>query len=49
MRQDAEAKRYNEVDLFSGTVIKLGEQFGVKTLVNRYFLDRIQDMEASYG
>lgn len=35
MLQDIEAKRRTEIDYFAGTVIKLGEQTGIPTPVNR--------------
>lgn len=35
MLQDIEAKRQTEIDYFAGTVVKMGEQVGVPTPVNR--------------
>jgi 2-dehydropantoate 2-reductase len=48
MAQDVEAKRYSEVELFSGTVLKLGEKHGVSTPTNRELYDRIKAIENSY-
>jgi len=49
MAQDVEAKRYSEVELFSGTVLKLGEKYGVSTPINRELYERITAMESSYN
>lgn len=48
MRQDLEAKRYSEVELFSGTVIKLGKQLGVPTPVNNFLYSKIKNAEMLY-
>ncbi|MDP4145677.1 MAG: ketopantoate reductase family protein [Bacillota bacterium] len=48
MRQDLEATRYSEVELFSGTVLKLGEKYGVQTPVNKMLYDRIKFIENQY-
>ncbi|WP_112180202.1 MULTISPECIES: ketopantoate reductase family protein [Paraliobacillus] len=48
LRQDTEAKRYSEVELFSGTVIRLGEKHNIATPVNRYLYQQIIDMEKQY-
>lgn len=48
MRQDAEAKRYSEVELFSGTINRLGKHYGVKTPVNEYLYQAIISMEEKY-
>jgi len=48
MRQDLEAKRYSEVELFSGTVIKMGEKYGIPTPVNTKLYDRIKFIESQY-
>lgn len=47
MRQDMEAHRPTEVELFAGTIIRLGEQYGIPTPVNEMLYHRIKDMEAS--
>ncbi len=48
MRQDAVAKRYSEVELFAGTVLKLAAKYGIDTPVNKRFYDDIKKMESSY-
>lgn len=45
MRQDLEAGRKTELDLFAGTVLALGRKHGVPTPVNRDLYDRLLDME----
>lgn len=49
MGQDVEAKRFGEVALFSGTVIKLGEKYRVDTPVNEKLYQRITEMEKQYN
>ncbi len=49
MRQDVEAKRYSEVDLFAGTVLELGQKHGVATPVNKELYDRIKRVESEYA
>lgn len=48
MRQDAVAKRKSEVDLFAGTIIKVAEKHGVDVPVNRFYYEKIKEMEAAY-
>ncbi len=48
MRQDVEANRPSEVELFAGTVIFLGEKHDVPTPVNRWLYQRVRDMESRY-
>ncbi|WP_040047645.1 ketopantoate reductase family protein [Bacillus thermotolerans] len=48
MAQDVEAKRYSEVELFSGTVLKLGEKYGVPTPVNKMLYEQIKRIESQY-
>lgn len=48
MRQDVEAGRYSEVELFAGTVIELGRKYGIATPVNQSLYDQIKAMEAGY-
>lgn len=48
MRQDLEAKRYSEVELFSGTVLSLGEKYGVRTPVNQKLYDKVRSMESQF-
>ncbi len=48
MRQDAEAHRKTEVDLFAGSIIKLGKELDVPTPVNQFLYDRITEIELNY-
>ena len=48
MRQDGEAKRRSEVELFSGTMVRLGKKHGVSVPVNEWLYARVQEMEAAY-
>lgn len=45
MRQDLEAGRASEVELFAGTVLKLASKYGLDTPVNREFYNTIDKME----
>lgn len=48
MAQDIKAKRYSEVALFSGTIIKLAANNHIDVPVNQFFYNRITDIEKSY-
>lgn len=48
MRQDGLAKRYSEVDLFSGTVLKKGEIHQIETPMNQYLYNKVKEIEATY-
>ncbi|MGH4117472.1 ketopantoate reductase family protein [Clostridium sp.] len=48
MRQDMEAKRYSEVELFAGEVLRLGDKYGMSTPVNRMLYDKIKFIEDKY-
>ncbi|MBP3657186.1 MAG: ketopantoate reductase family protein [Clostridia bacterium] len=48
MRQDGEAHRKSEVELFAGTMIRLAKKHGVDVPVNRWLYDRVMEMEAAY-
>ena len=48
MQQDMEAGRHSEVELFSGTILKLGEKHGLNFRVNRMLYDRIAEMESRF-
>ncbi|WP_405378615.1 ketopantoate reductase family protein [Phascolarctobacterium sp.] len=48
MRQDALAKRPSEVELFAGTIIRLGAKHGVDVPVNQRYYECIKAMEAAY-
>lgn len=45
MRQDLENKRFSEVELFSGTIIRLGEKYEIPTLVNQMLYKKIKTIE----
>ncbi len=46
MRQDTQAHRSTEVELFSGTINRLGQEYGIATPVNEMLYRRIKEMEA---
>jgi len=48
MRQDGEARRKSEVELFSGTMIRLAQKHGVDVPVNAWLYERIMEIEAAY-
>jgi len=48
MAQDVEAGRYSEVELFSGTVLRLAEKYGVDTPVNKGLYEKIKSIESRY-
>jgi 2-dehydropantoate 2-reductase len=48
MRQDAEARRKTEVELFSGTINALGERHGIPTPVNQDLYAKIKAMESNF-
>jgi Ketopantoate reductase len=48
MRQDMAAGRKTEVELFSGTALKLGKQFHVPTPVNEWLYQQVQEMEKNF-
>ena len=48
MRQDGLAKRYSEVELFSGTVIPLAEKHQIAVPHCQYLYDSIKAIEATY-
>lgn len=49
LRQDVLARRPTEVELFSGTINRLGRQHGVPTPQNEEFYRAIKAIEAGYG
>ncbi|MED3562095.1 ketopantoate reductase family protein, partial [Bacillus xiapuensis] len=49
MAQDIEAKRFSEVDLFSGAVLELGQRHGVPTPVNKKLYEKIKMMESKFS
>lgn len=48
LRQDILAQRKTEVALFSGTICRLGDEYGIDTPVNDRFYKTIQEIEASW-
>lgn len=48
MRQDVEAKRLSEVELFAGTVLAFGKKHNYPTPVNQIFYDKMLAMETAY-
>ncbi|MDR1800934.1 MAG: ketopantoate reductase family protein [Lachnospiraceae bacterium] len=48
MRQDRIAKRKSEVDMFAGTIIKLGKKHGIPTPVNEELYKQVAEIEANY-
>ena len=48
MRQDGEAHRKSEVELFAGTIIRRAARFGLDVTVNRWLYDTVKKMEAAY-
>ncbi|NLV17528.1 MAG: ketopantoate reductase family protein [Syntrophomonadaceae bacterium] len=48
MRQDLEAGRYSEVELFAGTVLGLGQKHGVPTPVNQALYEKIKLIESRF-
>ena len=48
MAQDLEAKRRSEVELFSGTVIRLSRKHGIDCPVNRSLYEEIMKIESSF-
>ncbi len=48
MRQDLEAKRKSEVDLFAGTVLALGRKHGLSFPTNQMLYDRIKEIESRF-
>ncbi|TCL56173.1 ketopantoate reductase [Hydrogenispora ethanolica] len=48
MLQDVEAGRKTEVEIFAGTVVSLGRQYGVATPVNEVLLRMIRTLERTY-
>lgn len=49
MRQDLEAKRYSEVELFAGAVLELGKKHKIDTPVNKILYHKIIEIESGYG
>jgi 2-dehydropantoate 2-reductase len=48
MVQDVKAKRYSEVELFAGTIVRLGKKHNVSVPINSAFYKYFTELEASY-
>lgn len=48
MGQDRIAKRKSEVELFSGTVIKLGKETDTPVPINQMLYEKVEEIEANY-
>ena len=48
MRQDGLAKRKSELELFSGTILKLGKKHNIPTPVNQRIYEKILEIESLY-
>lgn len=48
MRQDGKARRASEVELFAGTICRLGKEYGIATPMNDMFYRKIKEMESKY-
>lgn len=48
MRQDLENHRFSEVELFSGTITKLGKRYKIETPVNQMLYNQIKDIEKNF-
>jgi len=48
MRQDLEARRFSEVELFAGTVLELGKKHRLPTPVNQDLYEKIRLLESRY-
>ena len=49
MRQDGKARRRSEVELFSGTIVRLAKQHGLSVPVNEKWYDEIRQRESRYS
>ena len=48
MRQDGEAHRKSEVELFAGTMIRLAGKHGAQVPVNAWLYEKVLEMESTY-
>lgn len=48
MRQDIEARRPSEVELFAGTILAMGEKYNIPTPINKALYEKIRDIENQY-
>ena len=48
MAQDRVNKKASEVEMFAGTVIKMGQELGIPTPVNEWIYQRVHEIESEY-
>jgi len=48
MAQDRKASRKSEVDMFAGEMIRMGQEYGVDVPFNRFFYEKVKEIEAEY-
>lgn len=48
MRQDGKAHRPSEVELFAGTIRRLGRKHSIPTPINDWLYEQVQAMESAY-
>ncbi len=48
MGQDRINRKHSEVEMFAGTVIKLGDELGILVPENRYIYQRVAEIESEY-
>lgn len=48
MRQDGKARRKTEVELFAGTICKMGKELGIPTPINDHYYKEIKQREELY-
>ena len=48
MAQDRIAKRYSEVEMFSGVILSYGKKHGIPTPVNAWLYEQVQKIESEY-
>jgi len=48
MRQDSKAHRKSEVELFSGTILRLAQKHGIPVPINDWLYQKVQEMESAY-
>ncbi|WP_320046684.1 ketopantoate reductase family protein [uncultured Ilyobacter sp.] len=48
MAQDVKAKRYSEIELFAGTIVRLGKKHNLSVPVNTEFYRYFNELEAGY-
>lgn len=48
MAQDIKSKRYSEIELFAGTIVRFGKKYDVPVPVNTAFYKHFIDLEAGY-